>query len=339
MEPIRPDDDELRAERPDSSKRSARPSPEARTRPSPKARRNDDAKTPAAPNPPYRGERKSGGGGSGMLWLLVIVLACAAGAGWYIQNERIQALENQIEEADGWVRQSKLALARFEGTLSETGENLQQAGVSLEEQLASQKVRLDTADSEIRKLWVVANERNKQQLEQQAKAISELEASISRDREAVASVQSAVKEAQATLSDALKKQQAERAELVAGISAVQASASALKTELAAESKNIAAVSQKLGAVTQDIDERIAAPIRRFEQEQKLTTNSMESRIAALEKEISSLASGNRLAALQRELAGLKKTVEVIDSSRSQMTSRLVRLSQEVNDVQTRLAGQ
>ncbi len=330
MEPIRPDNDELRAERPDSSKSSAKPSP---------AKRSAQPKTLKSPSSPDRDDRKSGGGGSGMLWLVVIVIACVAGAGWYVQSERIQALESQIEDADSWVRQSKLALARFEGTLSETGENLQQAGVSLEEQLASQKVRLDTADSEIRKLWVIANERNKQQLEQQAKAIGELETAMGSDREAVASVQRAVTNSQAALSDALKSQQAERSELTASLSAVQASTSALETELAAESKNVAAMSQKLGAVTQDIDERIAAPIRRFEQEQKLTTNSIEGRIAALEKEISNLASGNRLTALQRELAGLKKTVEVIDSSRSQMTSRLVRLAQEVNDVQARLAGQ
>jgi chromosome segregation ATPase len=266
------------------------------------------------------------------LWLLVIVLACVAGGGWYIQGQRLQALENQVEEADSWVRQSKLALARFEGTLSETGENLQQAGVSLDEQLASQETRLDNADSEIRKLWVIANERNKQRLKQQAAAISELETALGKHRNDLTRVQTAVASAETALGDAVKRQQSERAELAVQVNTVQASASSLKTELAA-------ANQRADALTKSTDERIATSIRRFEQEQKLSTSSIESRIAALAEEMTGTASVNRLQAVQREIAGLKETVEVIDSSRSQMTSRLVRLSQEVNDVQAKLAGQ
>ena len=296
MEPTRPDNDELRAERPDSPIGSAK------------------------------------AGGTGVLWLLVIVLACVAGGGWYMQGQRVQALENQVEEADSWVRQSKLALARFEGTLSETGENLQQAGVSLDEQLALQETRLDNADSEIRKLWVIANERNKQRLKQQAAAISELETALGKHRSDLVRVQTSVASAETALGDAVKGQQSERAELAVQVNTVQASASSLKTELAA-------ANQRADALTKSIDERIATSIRRFEQEQKLSTSSIESRIAALAEEVTGTVSVSRLQAVQREIAGLKETVEVIDSSRSQMTSRLVRLSQEVNDVQAKLAGQ
>jgi chromosome segregation ATPase len=330
MEPIRPDKDELRAERPDSpmgsakSAGSAKPAPTSQSKP---------AKTPETPKAAAgSGSQGNGSGGAGILWLLVVVLACVAVGGWYIQGQRIQALENQVEEADSWVRQSKLALARFEGTLSETGENLEQAGVSLDEQLASQKTRLDNADSEIRKLWVIANERNKQLLEQQAAAISELETALGKNRNDLVSVQTAVASAETALSDAITRQQGERAELAARVSAVQTSALSLKTELAT-------ANQKTDTLAKSTDERITTSIRRFEQEQKLTTSSIESRIAALEKAVTSTTSGNGAGAMQSEIAELKKTVEVIDSSRSQMTSRLVRLSQEVNDLQAKLAGQ
>ncbi|WP_273252086.1 hypothetical protein [Marinobacter psychrophilus] len=330
MEPIRPDKDELRAERPDSpmgsakSAGSAKPAPTSQSKP---------AKTPETPKAAAgSGSQGNGSGGAGILWLLVVVLACVAVGGWYIQGQRIQALENQVEEADSWVRQSKLALARFEGTLSETGENLEQAGVSLDEQLASQKTRLDNADSEIRKLWVIANERNKQLLEQQAAAISELETALGKNRNDLVSVQTAVASAETALSDAITRQQGERAELAARVSAVQTSALSLKAELAT-------ANQKTDTLAKSTDERITTSIRRFEQEQKLTTSSIESRIAALEKAVTSTTSGNGAGAMQSEIAELKKTVEVIDSSRSQMTSRLVRLSQEVNDLQAKLAGQ
>ncbi|WP_036183413.1 hypothetical protein [Marinobacter sp. ELB17] len=330
MEPIRPDKDELRAERPDSPMGSAKAAGSAKPAPTSQSKPGKAPETPKAAA--GSGSQGNGSGGAGFLWLLVILLACVAGGGWYIQGQRIEALENQVEEADSWVRQSKLALARFEGTLSETGENLQQAGLSLDEQLASQKARLDNADSEIRKLWVIANERNKQQLEQQAAAISELETALGKNRNDLVSVQTSVASAEAAFSEAVKLQQSERAELVARVSVVQTSASSLKTELAA-------ANQKTDTLTKSIDERIATSIRRFEQEQKLTTSSIESRIAALEKAVTSTTSGNGPDAVQREIAELKKTVEVIDSSRSQMTSRLVRLSQEVNNLQAKLASQ
>jgi chromosome segregation ATPase len=330
MEPIRPDKDELRAERPDSPLGSAKAAGGAKPGSASQGKPSRAPETPKAAR--GSGSQGNGSGGAGILWLLVILLACVAGGGWYIQDQRIQALESQVEEADSWVRQSKLALARFEGTLSETGENLQEAGVSLEEQLASQKTRLDNADSEIRKLWVIANERNKQQLEQQAATISELETALGKNGSDLVSVQAAVANAEAAMNEAAKLQQTERAELSASVSAVEASASSLKTELAA-------ANQKTEALAKSVDERIATSIRRFEQEQKLTVSSMESRIAALEKQVAGNANDNGLEAVQREIADLKRTVEVIDSSRSQMTSRLVRLSQEVNDVQAKLAVQ
>jgi hypothetical protein len=330
MEPIRPDKDELRAERPDSPMGSAKSAGSAKPAPTSQSKPAKATETPKAAA--GSGSQGNGSGGAGILWLLVVVLACVAVGGWYIQGQRIQALENQVEEADSWVRQSKLALARFEGTLSETGENLEQAGVSLDEQLASQKTRLDNADSEIRKLWVIANERNKQLLEQQAAAISELETALGKNLNDLVSVQTAVASAETALSDAITRQQGERAELAARVSAVQTSALSLKTELAT-------ANQKTDALAKSTDERITTSIRRFEQEQKLTTSSIESRIAALEKAVTSTTSGSGAGAMQSEIAELKKTVEVIDSSRSQMTSRLVRLSQEVNDLQAKLTGQ
>ena len=121
MEPIRPDDDELRAERPIGSAEPKKPADRK-----PKASSAGGAEPPRE-KPAARQKGGNGGGrrgSSAMLWVLLVVVAAAAGAGWYTQEQRVQALESQLEEADYWARQSKLALARFEGELSETGENL-----------------------------------------------------------------------------------------------------------------------------------------------------------------------------------------------------------------------
>ncbi len=323
MEPIRPDDDELRAERPIGSAEPKKPA-EKKSRPS-----SGGKGEPSAPAKPPKG-RKDGNGGSGrgssaMLWVLLIVLAVAGGAGWYSQEQRVQALEGQLEEADYWARQSKLALARFEGELSETGENLQERGATLEEQIAAHTKRLDTADSEIRKLWAIANERNKKRLDEQQERIAALESGLAEGKQAIGALEASVEKARSSLS----------ADIVALKQQTETSITALQEASRQATDQLTKLSQQLA----DVDQVIESRIRRFEQEQKLGISGMEGRISALERETDELAGDGRVQALRNEVASLKRTVESIDASRSQLTSRLVRLSEEVNQLRSQVSGQ
>ena len=323
MEPIRPDDDELRAERPigiAGPKKAA----EKKSRPS-----SGGKGEPSAPaKPPKGGKGGNGGGGHGssaMLWVLLIVLAVAGGAGWYSQEQRVQALEGQLEEADYWARQSKLALARLGGELSETGENLQERGATLEEQIAAHTKRLDTADSEIRKLWAIANERNKKRLDEQQERIAALESGLAEGKQAIGALEASVEKARSSLS----------ADIVALKQQTETSITALQEASRQATDQLTKLSQQLA----DVDQVIESRIRRFEQEQKLGISGMEGRISALERETDELAGDGRVQALRNEVASLKRTVESIDASRSQLTSRLVRLSEEVNQLRSQVSGQ
>jgi peptidoglycan hydrolase CwlO-like protein len=260
-----------------------------------------------------------------MLWVLLIVLAVAAGAGWYSQEQRVQALEGQLEEADYWARQSKLALARFEGELSETGENLQERGASLEDQLAANKKRLDTADSEIRKLWAIANERNKKRLDEQQERIAALESGLAEGKKSIGALETSVEKVRSSLS----------ADIAALKQQTETSITALQDANRQATDQLTKLSQQLA----DVDQVIESRIRRFEQEQKLGISGMEGRISALERETDELAGDGRVQALRNDVASLKRTVESIDASRSQLTSRLVRLSEEVNQLRSQVSGQ
>lgn len=314
MEPIRPDDEELRAEAPLGSANYKKP-----------ASRKTKAPEPSQKAPPKQSKPDKGAGGGksrgglSLLWLLLIGFGCAAAAGWYAQGQRIQALEGQLEEADYWARQSKLALARFEGDLSETGENLQERGASLSEQAAENKKQLKAANSEIGKLWVVANERNKGRLNEHQERLTAVEKGLVGDSQALATLTASVEKMQTSFTTDLTAMQKQ----------IQTSISALEDANRQAADQLTALSKKVANVDQIVDGRI----RRFEQEQKLGISGMDSRIAALEK-----ASGDssQLQTLKNELNSLKRTVESIDSSRAQLTSRLVRLSEEVNKLR---AGQ
>lgn len=322
MEPIRPDDDELRAERPIGSAEPKKPADRK-----PKASSAGGAEPPRE-KPAARQKGGNGGGRQGssaMLWVLLIVVAAAAGAGWYTQEQRVQALESQLEEADYWARQSKLALARFEGELSETGENLQERGESLEDKIAAQEKRLDTADSEIRKLWAVANERNKKRLDEHQERLAALESGLAENDKAIGAVEASVEQARQSLS----------ADIAALKNQTETSVAALQDANRQATEQLTRLSQQLADVDQVIENRI----RRFEQEQKLGISGLEGRVAALERETDQLAGDGKVQALNKELATLKRTVESIDASRSQLTSRLVRLSEEVNQLRTQVSGQ
>ncbi|AOY87172.1 hypothetical protein BKP64_02665 [Marinobacter salinus] len=321
MEPIRPDDDELRAEAPIGSAERKRP---AEPRPQPSS--GGGQEKPPKPTKRAKGDggKGSGRGSLSLLWLLLIGLACAAVAGWYSQNQRIQALESQLEEADYWARQSKLALARFQGELSETGESLQERGASLSDQIAANTKQLETVNSEIGKLWVVSNERNKARLNDHQERLTAVEKGLAEDSKALAAMETSMNQMRSSFTDdlaALKDQ-------------TQTSIVSLQDANRQATEQLTALSQEIAGVDQIVESRI----RRFEQEQKLGISGMEGRITALEKETDSLAGDGRLRALQNELASVKKTVQAIDSSRAQLTSRLVRLSEEVNTLRSQLSA-
>jgi len=309
MEPIRPDDDELRATR------GGNPAGEPR---------NKQQEKPARPP----GGGGSGGNGGGkkssssapLLWILLLVFAAAGGAGWYQQSDRIAQMESQLEEADYWARQSKLALARFEGELSETGEDLQEAGQSIEQQLIDQRKRLDTADSEIRKLWGVANDRNKARLNDHEARLD----ALANNLEEAASERKALTASLSDLGSTLT-------------SKLDGLESSLEQDLAAVAGRVdsqQSTLEELRSSVASVDDRIDSRLKRFQREQSLTIDGLEGRLSSLEQRTQAL-SGGQIESLRSELASLERTVASIDASRAELTSRLVRLSEEVSQLQSR----
>jgi len=303
MEPIRPDDDELRAARDSNAEQP---------------KENRPGKGGMPPEKPGNG----GGGGrkgrSGFWGFLAILIVAGAGAaGWYQQSERIARMESQLEEADYWARQSKLALARFEGELSETGEDLQQTGQSIEQRFSDQEERLDTADSEIRKLWGIANDRNKSRLNDHEARLDALNKTV----EQAATERAALSAALDSFEESIGSQ----------ISALESS---LQKDLQVRDERADAQQSALGelrASVSSMEDLVESRIRRLEREQSLTIDGLEGRISSLEKATEALT-GGEIESIRSELNSLKRTVESIDASRAQLTSRLVRLSEEVSQL-------
>ena len=255
----------------------------------------------------------------------MILVAVVAGGGWFTQAQQIEALEGQLEEADYWARQSKLALARFEGDLSETGENLEERGQSIEQKLSDQNERLDTADSEIRKLWAIANERNKKRLDDHQARLETLSGELTQEGDARKALAESVDSLESSLTGELASLKKELDQQIV----------VLKESTEQADKRLTELNSALDGVDQLVDRRI----QRFEREQKLGLDGMEGRISALERAVEDVADGSAVNSVRNELNRLKQTVDSIDASRSQLTSRLVRLSEQVDNLRNQSSSQ
>ncbi len=322
MEPIRPDDDELRADPPIGG---ARKNPEPAKKHAGQSKKTGGGMgNDGGPRAPQSGSGGNGGGRLGV-WLALVLVAAVAGGGWFTQAQQIEALEGQLEEADYWARQSKLALARFEGDLSETGENLEERGQSIEQKLSNQNDRLDTADSEIRKLWAIANERNKKRLDDHQARLETLTGELAQEGDAREALAASIDSLESSLTGELASLKTELEQQIV----------ALKESTEQADKRLTELNSALDGVDQLVDGRI----QRFEREQKLGLDGMEGRISALERTVENVADGSAVNSVRTELNRLKETVESIDASRSQLTSRLVRLSERVDNLRNQSASQ
>lgn len=141
-------------------------------------RRKGDQKGPAKPGAAPSRKVSPAAKKSRSPFLVLVVFALAGVSGllaWgYVQQEaRLVALKTELEDAVGFISQSKLSMARFEGELSETGAELEQSGSAVSKKLAF-------LDSEMRKLWGVSNDRNRRTIEANAEQIKALQSSFSK---------------------------------------------------------------------------------------------------------------------------------------------------------------
>ncbi|MBS3805577.1 MAG: hypothetical protein KGY54_13590 [Oleiphilaceae bacterium] len=265
-----------------------------------------------------------------MLVALVLAVAAAGAIGWYQQQQRLEAMASQLEEADYWARQSKLALARFEGDLTETGDSLDARGSSLKEQLNEQQEQIGTVNSEIRKLWVIAYEKNRPKLAEHDQLLKDYEERLTALNEKTDDHSERLGENGALLESHEESLASLSTEIDTQGGQIEDQAKNLEQQAekdVALGQSIQANSANLDQVESSVEKRL----ERFEREQRLTTAGLEGRIRALENDLGQLGELRaRWQQTESRLEDVENVVEAIDSARAQLTSRLVRLQEQVS---------
>ena len=101
-----------------------------------------------------RAPAKASSSGMGTALVLAVMVAGLAGAGWFIANQQqtLLAEQSRLDEANS-------RLAYLEERLSATDSAMSQEGQDTKQQI-------NLWESEIRKLWAIANERNKEWIQE-----------------------------------------------------------------------------------------------------------------------------------------------------------------------------
>jgi chromosome segregation ATPase len=125
--------------------------------------------------------------------LLVLVLLSGVFVWAYLdQQEKMLVMQEELEGTSDFIGRSKLLMARFEGELNVTGTELEQSGSAVQSKLAF-------LDDQMRKLWVVSNERNKAAIKDNDTRLSQIQTDVK------ATIQWREKFEQATKSSQLKQ--------------------------------------------------------------------------------------------------------------------------------------
>jgi uncharacterized coiled-coil protein SlyX len=229
---------------------------------------------------------------------LTLVLFGFLGWAYMKQNKALTVVEKDLAEAMEFVNQSKLSMARLEGELNQAGAEIEQSGSAAAEQLKF-------LDSEMRKLWGVAGDKNRKAISQNADAIAGLGVRVSQLRD-----------------KQLKS---------------------LEAQLAEQGKQLIALQSKVGS-SEELAKQVAALKKQFATSQSellLTREALENDIAGLEKSIARMGdsiSGLSSSSMIQQVAENSKAIASIDASRRQLNERIVALDRRLNELKLQVSA-
>lgn len=293
--------------------------------PNPKPSKSQESLSTSSP----KGSPKAS---SGKAWLGILLALTALGLlAWQFllleqatqqgvqQQQSMQVLANRIQE--------------LETILLTTGNDLSAAGKQFNE-------KLDWADSEIRKLWVIAHQRNRPAIDSLENKVKQLEQGLTQSEKQLAEVL-AISQTAALASKAATEQNLALAKDLNNYktdlnTSLNANTDKIRTSIEEISNEYKGLTQRLTEVSlmaSTLDERLRS--------QDLRTN-----LAALEKRVTELSSkmlttqdlpnesqAKLINELTAQVAEQQSILTSLEASRGQLVSRVTRLMEEVRLLQ------
>lgn len=251
-------------------------------------------------------EKPRGGGLLLTLILLVLAAGVAGLAYWTVGlKQTIETQQAALAKAEARLAEMEQLLALTSDTASQSGETLMGRLGQLESKAGE---KYEHFDSEIAKLWTIAYQRNKPQLEEQKKALDAQSAELSALKKQLAEAEGKLGKLGGRVDSGLGD--------IAGIKKQVAS---LDGALKEQSNTLKSVSADTSfALSLEKDDRVSA-------HQALS--------ARVDKLAQSAQDGS---GLSRKIGSIEQSIQAIDGSRRQFNQSLLELRDQINQLQQRL---
>lgn len=255
-------------------------------------------------NPP---NAPSSGGTSWVMVTLLLVSGVAIGylaLQQYSMTQLLASYEERMELADD-------RIVSLERALTETDESVAMNGTAINAQFKAIKNETDLQMSEIRKLWDVANKRNRQWIEDNQSALATQQEKVSGLSTQVAELESSQSSDEQRLAD-----------LAASLDAEQARLDAMTT-------TFEDVNAELGTVNRAIENLI----QRDYEERILSLTLTQENLLAEQGTLASTVSSQ-----SASLDDLQETLNAIDAGRLETNARLSALRSQLDNLEARVTG-
>lgn len=173
-----------------------------------------------------------------------------------LQYWQVNAIQDDLEQARAELRAAKKALGVVTGEVSATGENLNKSDSALRSELKALNSELKTANNEIRKLWDLANKRNRKNISSNEQGINALEKKLEK------------------VNAQAGKAMAATAESKTAIDALNQKVRGLTTDQLAASSEITAAFEKFSSQLKQLDE-LYTEQKQLQEQQQATEKSMD----------------------------------------------------------------
>ncbi|KZY60116.1 hypothetical protein A3742_05825 [Oleiphilus sp. HI0071] len=229
---------------------------------------------------------------------LTLVLFGFLGWAYMTQSQALSRVEQDLAEAMDFVNQSKLSMARLEGELNEAGAELEESGSAAAE-------KLKFLDSEMRKLWGVAGDKNRKAISQNKDALAGLGSRFSQ-----------LKEKDLT---PMQSQLAVQTKEIAKLQSQVAESIALAQQMPALKKQVANGQSELALTREAIEESV---------------DDLATRISELSDRLGRIAKSDA----GKQAVENAKAIASIDASRRQINERIVGLDRRLNELKLEVSA-
>ncbi|PID43108.1 MAG: hypothetical protein CSB48_07400 [Proteobacteria bacterium] len=276
-------------------------------------------------------------GGTVMIVLLFLCLVCAVGfLGFHVWNQSrtIDALQESLGDASNYMKQSKLLMARLEGRVYENDSELEASGSQVEKKIAF-------FDSEIRKLWGVAYDRNKKAIKANGDAASLLRqevATLTGELDRFAAELSQTGKQLASVSTELDATNKRIDKTVNQLSGMDKSTRAIRKEVASLAKVDRSLEKNMDKMVRDLADLSAmqSQLGALQSQLGAVQGDVKQKIRQAQMQSQQSARSAELARLEARIKSIESAINSIDGFRRTSNDRVIRLERRVNEMKLTL---